>query len=132
MMAANYIKSISGAAVSDQERAYLLQNIPTLGSTYERNAELISGFDEGAKRNAQSTIETMLGQRSDLAARMFPDVYAPSGKGAAEKSGVKTLGNEGVSISNAIGNLGTQKQKSAAETPERAQLRNDFADFLKK
>lgn len=30
MLAANYIKSISGAAVSDQEREALMQNIPSL------------------------------------------------------------------------------------------------------
>lgn len=53
---AQYIKSISGGAVSDQERAFLIQNIPTVSDNDETFNKKLDVLEQRLERNRQNAI----------------------------------------------------------------------------
>lgn len=53
---AQYIKNISGAAVSDQERAFLMQNIPNISDNDETFNKKLDALEERLERNRQNAV----------------------------------------------------------------------------
>lgn len=54
---AQYIKSISGGAVSDQERASLIQNIPTMNDNDETFQRKLDVLEQRLERNRKNALE---------------------------------------------------------------------------
>lgn len=79
---ADYIKSISGAAVSDQERAFLLQNVPSMGDDDETFNAKLDKVTERLTGNRARFIDNVAGSGRKVTDE-FRNVGAPPAPAAS-------------------------------------------------
>ena len=74
MMTADYIRSISGTAASDVEVERLIKLLPSVTSTFDRNAILSKWFSDRVVWQARSWLEVTMGKNKAMLDELFPEI----------------------------------------------------------
>jgi len=74
MMTADYIRSISGTAASDVEVERLIKLLPSVTSTFDRNAILSKWFSDRVVWQARSWLEVTMGKNKAMLDELFPEL----------------------------------------------------------